>query len=158
MLFEPKPGAEMMPAVWLSPAARSRLLDGAHRLAVAMRALGYRGNLSGDAIVTGNDDVLFTEYNGRLTSSTHIHDAIGRRVVGPGYARDRVLHDCLGWVVPSYQQALTALAEAGLAYRADSRCGVILCSAFNPRRNRIMFCVVAPDPDAARDQAAAVRA
>lgn len=100
-------------------------LDHAARLGDTVRALGYRGSMSVDAIVTPGGEILFNEFNCRIGGSTHIH-RIADALLGPGYLNDRVLiaRSRCGW--PSLTDALAALAEHGLAFDPQTRCGVVI--------------------------------
>lgn len=138
-------GSEVLPVRGLGPDAERQLRDGGLALARALQVIGYRGNISADAIVTTDDEVLFTEVNCRLTSSTHVWASIGNRIVGREYIDDRVLVDRVGWHVPSFDAAAEALAAAGIAYDHDRRRGVLLSTAMNPRKKKIMYCMVVED-------------
>jgi hypothetical protein len=142
---------QVMPATGLEPEALEGVCDGARRLAEAMRAIGYRGMLGPDAIVTPQREVLFTEFNGRITGSTHIYGRIGKHVVGRGYGKDRVILERVwpeGWSVESFVSALERVSAAGLAYDPVSRTGVVWTNAFDNVKG-VMYCIVAEDLDAA---------
>jgi hypothetical protein len=140
---------EIMPAFWLKPDTLTELIDGAYRLCQPVHAMGYRGYLSGDAIVTPDQRVLYTEFNGRVSGSTHIYDIVGKRVVGPDYVEDRILLERAGWSVPSFQAAAEALAAAGFAYDPAARTGVVLLNAVDPQYGTVIYCVIAENLDAA---------
>ncbi|MEV4557903.1 peptide ligase PGM1-related protein [Kitasatospora sp. NPDC049285] len=151
LLSAPYAVGQVMPAQGLEPEVLDQLFRGAERLGEALRAIGYRGVLSPDAIVTPEREVLFTEFNGRVTGSTHIYGVIGRTVTGAGFGRDRIILERVwpeGWSTPSFAAALARLTEAGLAYRPDTRTGVVLTNAFDGV-NGVMYCVVAEDLDRA---------
>jgi hypothetical protein len=151
LLSAPYAVGQVMPAVGLEPDVLDAMVDGAGRLVAAVHAMGYRGVLGPDAIVTPEREVLFTEYNGRVTGSTHIYERIGRLVVGPGFGRDRIILERVwqeGWSTPSFKATLARLTEAGLAYSPASRTGVVLTNAFD-NRNGVMYCIVAEDLDRA---------
>jgi hypothetical protein len=142
-------GSEILPARGLDADTARQLVEGGAAIARALQSIGYRGNVSADAVITTDGQVLFTEMNSRLTSSTHAWASIGNRVVGRGYVRDRLLVDRIGWQIPSLDEAVARLTEAGLAYDHGSRRGVILSTAINPRKKRIMYCLVVEDYDEA---------
>ncbi|MDH6578572.1 peptide ligase PGM1-related protein [Kitasatospora sp. MAP5-34] len=151
LLSAPYAVGQVMPAQGLEREVLDQLFQGAERLAQALRAIGYRGVLSPDAIVTPEREVLFTEFNGRVTGSTHIYGVIGRTVTGPGFGRDRIILDRVwpeGWSTPSFAAALAGLTEAGLAYRPEQRTGVVLTNPFDGT-NGVMYAVVAEDLDQA---------
>ena len=159
MLFAPFGVAEIMPAPGLAPETVDVLVAASMPVCTAVQAMGYRGTLSMDAVVTPDQDVYFTEYNGRITGSTHIYEAVGRRVVGPDYAGERVLMDRVwpsDWTTPSFEDALARLTAAGLAYDPATREGVVLCGAYSEKENSVMHCVVAPTLDAAWERQARV--
>ncbi|MEU4895152.1 peptide ligase PGM1-related protein [Streptomyces sp. NPDC044780] len=157
LLSAPYAVGQIMPSQGLEPEVLERIVDGGRRLAQALHAIGYRGILGPDTIVTPERDVLFTEYNGRVTGSTHIYGRIGALVVGEGFGRDRVILERVwpeGWSTPSFPATREALEKAGLGYDPVTRTGVVLTNAFDGT-NGVMYCVVAEDLTAAwaRDRA-----
>ncbi|WP_159058883.1 peptide ligase PGM1-related protein [Streptomyces caeruleatus] len=147
LLSAPYAVGQIMPSQGLEPEVLGRIVEGGRRLGEALRALGYRGVLGPDTIVTPEREVLFTEYNGRVTGSTHIHGRIGRFAVGDGFGKDRVILERVwpeGWSTPSFSAALDTLRQAGLAYDPATRTGVVLTNAFD-NNNGVMYCVVAAD-------------
>lgn len=115
-----------------------------------VQAMGYRGWLSADAVITPDRQVLFTEWNGRITSSTHAYHILGEVVVGADYAKDRVLLTNVwprGWSTPSFEAMRDAVAGAGLAYDPVTRSGVLIVSGYNRDRLGATYCTVAPDID-----------
>jgi hypothetical protein len=119
------------------------------RLCESYRVLGYRGNLSADAILTVDGEILFTEANGRLTGSTHLYAAIGARVLAPGFLQRRVLIERADWWVPSLPVAVDRLAAAGLAYDRVSGTGVVIVSDQLPD-GTVVYCVIGEDLESAR--------
>ncbi|MCC9306036.1 peptide ligase PGM1-related protein [Kitasatospora sp. RB6PN24] len=151
LLSAPYAVGQVMPAQGLEPEVLEQLCRGAERLAQALHAIGYRGVLGPDAIVTPEREVLFTEFNGRVTGSTHIYGVIGRSVAGPGFGRDRIILERVwpeGWSTPSFAAAKARLTEAGLAYRPEERTGVVFTNAFDGT-NGVMYCILAETPDQA---------
>jgi Pre ATP-grasp domain/PGM1 C-terminal domain len=145
MLSAPTANAQVIPSPALPPRALPELVAAGGRLCESLRMLGFRGQFCADAIVTETGEVLFTEYNGRITGSTHIYTVIGRELVGPDYANDRVLVEYCGWQVPSYQAAVERLAESGLAFDRGSRTGVVLVKAFSQADGTVRYCAIAED-------------
>jgi len=141
MVMAPVASAQVIPAPGFAPAVLRRLVEDGHRLCGSLHAMGYRGWLSADAIVTPDEALLFTEYNGRVTGSTHIYRIIGEEIVGKDYADDRLILERVGWKVPSFESAQQKLASAGIGYDRDSRSGVILNTAFSG--GDVWYCVVA---------------
>lgn len=151
MISAPYAIGQVMPAIGLEPQVLDEVCDGSRRLAEAMRAIGYRGMLSPDAIVTPQREIFFTEFNGRMTGSTHIYEGIGKRVVGQGYGKDRVILERAwpeGWSVESFASAIERVSAVGLDYDPVSRTGVVWTNAFDNVKG-VMYCIVAEDLDAA---------
>ncbi|MGY0055405.1 preATP grasp domain-containing protein [Streptomyces sp. LZ34] len=149
MMSAPLAAAQVIPAPCLTPGLLAELTDGARRLCEPLHAMGYRGMLSADAILTPGGDILFTEYNGRITGSTPIYRVIGEHLVGPDHMTTRSLFDHDGWPVPSFREALDTLTDAGLAYDPATRTGVVLVMPYNAGNSSIRYCVVAETFDAA---------
>ncbi|MEV4442239.1 peptide ligase PGM1-related protein [Streptomyces sp. NPDC049577] len=145
LLYAPTPIGQIMPVQSLDASRRAALIAGGHRICEPLHAMGYRGTLSADGIVTPSGDLWFTEFNGRITGSTHVYEVIGDRVVGEDYPAGRVLLEHVGWRVPSFAAAVRRLADAGLAYDRRGGTGVIVDSAFDPAHRDVVFCVVAKD-------------
>ena len=153
LLLAPLMAGQVLPAQDLEDSVRADLFDGADRLAHALQALGYRGTVSPDAIVNDHREVIFTEWNARITGSTHLHAGIGRRVVGDAFGKDRLVMERLwpsGWSVTSFSDASQRLESSGLAYDDRSREGVVLNTAFDGRGG-LIYSVVAEDVDRSYD-------
>jgi biotin carboxylase len=148
MLSAPLAIGEIMPAPSLDPEILDRIIDGGRRLSQAVHALGYRGRLSADSIVTPTGDVFFSEYNGRITGSTHFYTIIGGKILGADFGAKRLILERLwpsGWSVPSFVVAYTKIQQAGLAFDTVSRTGVILANAHDWHNNGVPYCIVASD-------------
>lgn len=141
--------AEFIPAPDLPPGALDRLMAAGHALAEGLRAMGYRGVVSADAILLEDGQVLLTEWNGRMTASTTIYRNIGRRLVGPDFNRCRMLGEFVGWRVPSFPAAVARLDEAGLHYDRATRTGVVIVKGFNPEDSTVRYCAIAESAEAA---------
>src|SRR5262249_18715001 len=59
LLSAPFAAAAIFPALALQPDTLEKLVEGGRRICEALHAIGYRGVLSADAIVTPNREVLF---------------------------------------------------------------------------------------------------
>ncbi|MFI9721862.1 peptide ligase PGM1-related protein [Streptomyces sp. NPDC052396] len=151
MLMDPTVTGEITPALVL-PAGRHRLLiEEARRLCAVYQAMGYRGNLSPDAIHTPAGELLFTEANGRLTGSTHLHSAIGARLLGPDRRAHRVLAEDGGLPAPSFRAARDRLSAGGLAYDPATGTGTLLTADSTTADGTVTHCVIAEDADTVRD-------
>jgi hypothetical protein len=145
MVADPIVVGTMFPAPALSSGELDTLIGAGRRIGESYRALGYRGVLSPDAILTTGRELLFCETNGRTTGTTYIHTVIGPRVVGAERFRDRVVIDGERWKVPSFGAALDRLASSGLAFDADRGTGVVLVNDFSAIDGSVWYCVVAKD-------------
>lgn len=143
MLMEPLVTAEIVPSQLLTASTRATLVAAGRRLCQAYRAIGYRGYLSTDAVLTPAGEIVITETNGRLSGSTHMHTVIGGRLLGSRRAH-RVLLERRDWPVPSFAGALEQLSRAGLSYDPHTRTGVLLASDLMPD-GTIACCVAAED-------------
>jgi hypothetical protein len=151
LLSAPYAVGQVMPASALEPEVFDAMVEGGRRLSEALRAMGYRGVLGPDVIVTPDRQVLFTEYNGRVTGSTHIYGVIGERIVGPGYGVDRMILERVwpeDWDVSSFAAAQDTLVRAGMQYDPERRTGVVFTNAFDATKG-VMYCIVAEDLDQA---------
>jgi Pre ATP-grasp domain/PGM1 C-terminal domain len=146
MNYLPLAASQTIPFPDIDSAAGALLVRGGAAIAEAYRAMGYRGYLSADGILTPSGEVFFTEANARITGSTHIYVGIGERLIGAGYAKSHFLIDRIWpetWRADSFSAALSALDEAGILYDGQRQEGVVLCSPLDRRDNTIMHCIVA---------------
>jgi len=152
ILMDPVAVGEIVPPPSLASDVEGRLIAGGRQLCESFRVLGYRGNLSADAILTPAGDVLFTETNGRITGSTHLHTVVRDRIIGADYRKKRIIVERAGWPVLSFSAAVARLAAAGLGYDPVHRTGVMLTSDRMPDDGTLTYCVVAEDLESAQDQ------
>jgi hypothetical protein len=150
MLMTPVAAGEIVPPQDASQDALSTVAAGGQQVCELFRAIGYRGYLSADAIVTPLGEVFFTEANGRYTGSTHLHMVLKRRVLARRGHRERVLLESEGWHVPSYAGAVDALMSSGLGYRDAEGTGVIITANYVPVDGSVMYCVIARSYEQAR--------
>ena len=151
ILMEPVAKAEIVPSQMLSASTRATLVAAGRRLCQSYRAIGYRGYLSTDAVLTPAGEVVFTETNGRLSGSTHLHTVIGSRLLGPRRAH-RVLLERWDWPVPSFACALERLSRAGLSYDPHTCTGVLFTSDLMPD-STLTYCVAAENLQSAQSVA-----
>ncbi|MFF9179064.1 peptide ligase PGM1-related protein [Streptomyces sp. NPDC014793] len=149
LVYAPTPDKQIMPSQKLSHDQLRCLLHHSRRLSGQLHAMGYRGMVGHDAVLTPDGEILFTEFNCRTTGTTHLYSVIGERVVGADYPECRVILEHVGWRVPSLQAAVSRLAATGLAYDPVSRVGVVLSEDFDPAHGDVFFCAIAEDLDAA---------
>ncbi|WP_441246920.1 peptide ligase PGM1-related protein [Kitasatospora sp. McL0602] len=150
MLMDPVVVGEITPPVTPDAGVRAELVDQAARLCESLRVLGYRGTVSADAFLTPDGELYFSETNGRLTGSSHLHDALFARLVGAGQRAHRVILELSGLAVPSFPAAVDAVRRAGLGFDPQTRTGVVFSCDFAPADGTVMYCVIAEDADRAR--------
>ncbi|MFH8534729.1 peptide ligase PGM1-related protein [Streptomyces tendae] len=142
-LIVPAPSAELP--------AFAGFLNAVHRLCRPIHAMGYRGIVSIDAIVTPDRNILINEFNCRTGGSTHIH-RIGERIVGDGYFEERVLVELRRCTFPDFATTVQALSDQGLAYDPATRTGVLITVDDNSASGGFgEYCVVARDAEHARE-------
>ncbi|MFD0273012.1 peptide ligase PGM1-related protein [Kitasatospora sp. NPDC127111] len=150
MVMDPVVVGEITPPVTPDAGVRAELVDQGARLCESLRVLGYRGTLSADAFLTPKGELYFSETNGRLTGSTHLHDALFARLVGAEHRGARVILELAGLHVPSFPEAVAAVERAGLGFERVTRTGVVFSADFGPADGSVMYCVIAEDAPAAR--------
>ena len=153
MMSAPQYLAQVTPPE-LDAELEAKLIDGARKICAPVHAMGYRGWLSPDAIITPDRQVFFTEWNGRISGSVHTYHILGNVVVGPDYAKDRVLLESVwprGWFTSSFEAMRDSIADSGLAYDPATRTGVIIVSDYDTTRHGAIYCTVAADIDNAWD-------
>lgn len=142
MRMKPVLNGLIVPAPSAGLDAFDGFLDAVRRLCEPIHAMGYRGIVSVDAIVTPDDDILINEFNCRVGGSTHIH-RIGEQVVGEDYFDRRVLVELRRCTFPPFAVLARALAEHGLAYDPATRTGVLITVDDNsPAGGFGEYCVV----------------
>ncbi|MDF3302112.1 peptide ligase PGM1-related protein [Streptomyces tropicalis] len=151
MRMKPVINGLVVPAPSQRLAAFATFLDDSRRLSGTLRRIGYRGSLSVDAIVTPDERILVNEINGRVVGSAHIH-RIGEELVGGNYPEERVLVEKRRVAFPDFRTTLDELVDAGLAYDAARRTGVVVTVHDNGRTGGFGgSCLIAPDDTAVRE-------
>lgn len=143
MLALPIADGQVVPPIGLSATTMADIISNGGKLCAALHAIGYRGMISADAIVTADNTVYFNEFNGRVTGSTHIYATIGARIVGKETMANRVLLERRGWIAASFQEGVTMLRDSGLAYDPKSKSGIILSGTYFPGPKIISYTIVA---------------
>ena len=157
ILMEPTATGEVIPPQSVSGSVVDELVESARRACEPYRAMGYRGTLCVDGIVTPDGGISFTEVNGRLTASSHLHVNLIDRVVGREWRGKRVfLERASRWEVPSFTEALRRLEESGMAYDPETRLGVVVTADYAAVTGRVTYCVVAEDLAGAHAYEAAI--
>lgn len=138
---------QIVPLRGVDQNVREQLLHGGTRLAATYRALGYRGHLSADAVVTTDGRVVFTEVNAQVSGSLHIYQEIAHHIVGVTAAPERSVveyHVPPTWAVADFETFLATVVELGCAYNPDTRTGVIVSMPVIPLeagRAQFVFCI-----------------
>jgi hypothetical protein len=148
ILMSPVPIGEVVPPRALTGAARTKLVEAGMRLSDAYHAIGYRGYLSTDAVLTPAREIYFTETNARMSGSTHLHVVINGRLLDPAHRGRRVVLELHDWTVPSFAAAAERLVRAGLAFDKGTGTGVVLTCDLMPDQT-VAYCVLAEDLEAA---------
>lgn len=149
ILMEPIANGEVVPPQSTPKEAYESLIDGAQRLCDAFRLIGYRGTICADAIWTPEGKLIFSETNGRITGSTHLHTTIPERVIGPAFRDQRVRLEHIGWPASSFADAAEQLHAAGLAFDPKTRTGVVFTGNYVPVNGKIMYRIIAEDFESA---------
>jgi hypothetical protein len=147
MFYNPAPEYQRTP-LDVSDDISRELLAGAHRLSAVLKALGYRGHASCDALVLPDSSVLFTEINAQTTGSTHIHEGIATRLVTKHTKEPRLVIEHVWkpeWHVASFGAMRKILDASGLAYDEGSATGVLLTRPHDSRRTAVPYCIVSKD-------------
>jgi hypothetical protein len=150
MLMTPTYAGVIAPTPGLAPGTEAGFIETGLRLCAPFYAMGYRGTMSLDAIMTPGGQFLFTEINCRMGGSSHLHRAIGDYVLGPEYRPQRIIAERSGWCAPSFREAAERLEAGGLGYDQESRLGVILTCDQVPADGTVGCCVIAEDLDSVR--------
>lgn len=158
ILMEPVAIGEIVPPQSITPVQHEELVDAGRRLCEAFRGLGYRGIISADAIRTRAGDIVFSETNGRLTGSTHLHTVLRDIILRPEHRGDRVMVERAVWTVPSFTAAVDHLVAAGTAFDRETGTGVVLTGNYVPVNGKVMYCVVAKDYESAKSVVATLDA
>ncbi|MEV7774994.1 peptide ligase PGM1-related protein [Kitasatospora sp. NPDC086791] len=158
MLMQPVVVGEITPPVTPDPEAVAELVRQGAELSESLRVIGYRGTVSADAVLTPKGEIYFHETNGRLTGSSHLHDAYFGRLLREEHRDSRYILELAGLKVPSFARAVAAIDAAGLAFDPETGTGVLYSCDFAPADGSVMYCVVAESPEAARLQQAALLA
>ena len=141
--------AEVVPAQGLGEAVRAALLRVCLQLSGVLHAIGYRGYVSIDAVLTPTGQIFITEWNARLSGCTHLHLVVHRRLLKPAHQGHRVALEQHDWVVPSFGAAVQRLTDAGLAFDKETGTGVLLTSDVTPDAT-VTYCMVAENLTGAR--------
>lgn len=148
MFYSPLVSGQVVPVIDLPQRVLADLVSAGTRLCQSLHALGFRGAVGADAVLTPDGSVYYTEINCRITGSTHLHKVIGSRLVGASFGRTRMLTEYFGWIVPSFTAAVERLHESKLAYDGDAQTGVVLDKAFSEVDSSVRYVVIAGDRDA----------
>lgn len=129
----------------------AELIRHAHRLCDVLRAIGYRGPLTVDAIITPEGDVFVSEVNCRQGGSTHLHE-LGRRFYGTDYLEQAVLNEERKKAFPPLTEFVARLESEGVGYQPATKEGVVVTVGdLDPRQGLGEYCVIARTQKMAAD-------
>lgn len=116
---------DTVPVKNIEPDVRARLVGESQRLADVYWALGYRGPISADAIVSINGAVMFTEVNAQVTGSTHLYRVLLQKIAGD---RRQITQRFSpeSWVIGSTDHFMQMLRRSGCGYDHKRRRGIII--------------------------------
>lgn len=147
---------EVFPAQGVPAEVLDELQRAASRLARAYVAIGYRGRLSLDSVVTPEGRIFFTEGNARFTSSTHLYEPIAERVAeAPGRVVVQALSPA-SWQLEDLGSFLETLARHGLAFDPSSRTGVLAVTPIVHGSGQLLMAAIAEGEAAAVELLASV--
>ncbi|WP_344327676.1 peptide ligase PGM1-related protein [Streptomyces macrosporus] len=115
--------------IWPAPSADSPIFpdfisDGLG-LCGSIHALGYRGIVSVDAVLTTTHGILVNEFNCRVSGSTHAYE-FGRGIVGEDWQDRRVIIEMRRCSFPPLDRAIQVLHDHGIAFDHGTRSGVVV--------------------------------
>ena len=143
---------EIFPAQDIALTMQESLQEGAKRLAQSYWAMGYRGYLSLDSVVTPEGDILFTEANARFTSSTHLYTVIApiaaRALKGKSWVVVQMTSPA-SWQVQGLEHLLETLTKHQLLFHPSSCTGLMVVAPFVPNMKQVVMAAVAEHEAAA---------
>lgn len=131
------------------------LISEGRRLANIYRDIGYRGFLSADAILTPENEIIFTEMNCRIGGSLHIYEAIANYLVRANDEPIRTVtqhHSPITWKIGRLEEVFKTISACGVAYNKETRKGVIIALPIMLEVGGFLsFCVVYENEDEHRE-------
>lgn len=121
----------------------------AELLLATVAALGYRGPINIDAIVTLDGHLLFNECNGRWGGGTVLHE-IGKRLIGAEFAASHVVASLRDLPSPGFAPLLALLENAGLLFDPAKGHGSCVLACDDDMSHSFEAVVIANSPKAAR--------
>lgn len=123
-------------------------LKGGRNICETLRAMGYRGIVSVDAIVTPDKSILINEFNCRVGGSTHIH-TLGQQVVGEDYFDTTVLMELRRCEFPPFESFLRLLESEELSYQRGGSGIVVTVADDSGHGESGEYCIIAKNMDEA---------
>lgn len=143
MRMEPRWTGFVIPPRDLPVSVHTEFGAGSQHIALAVQTLGYHGLINIDAIIGPDDQLSYTEFNGRAGGATNL-DTIARRLLGHNYLPNHVLRTRIGVPAPRATELRDHLEQAGLHYNSQQGSGVII-AADDPATSRIEYLVIGRD-------------
>lgn len=139
---------EVFPAQRVPADVLDKLQRAASQVARAYVAIGYRGRLSLDTVVTPGGQIFLTEGNARFTTSTHLYEPIAERVARVAEKPGRIVVQALSSPfrqLDGLGSFLDGLARRGLAFDAISRTGLLAVTPLFHTTGQLLMAAIADD-------------
>ncbi|WP_406229499.1 peptide ligase PGM1-related protein [Nocardia sp. NBC_01009] len=149
MRMEPMWKGFAIPPQHLPTTVHAEFGAGSHEIALTAQRLGYHGLINIDAIVGNDNQLTYTEFNGRAGGATNL-DTIARRLLGQDYLHHHVLLTRIGVPAPRTCELVNQLTRTGLHFDSRRRSGVVI-AADDPITGTIEYLVIADDHTQAED-------
>ncbi len=130
----------------LTPYVAARFIAGATELARLTCDLGYDGLINIDGIVTGDGQVIYNEFNGRIGGCSHIHHIL-HGVAGSGYGERLVAASHSRDVSTDFERVAAVVGERKLGFDAQKGSGIILTAEDCAESAFLEYLSVAPTRD-----------
>lgn len=140
-------GVQMPPRI-LSQEQTKALIAHSKQYARIMQERGYQGYLCCDAILTEDDEILFTEINVRPGAETHAY-VLAQRLFGMNYQNKMVVLTRYGLKVNSFLNTYQKLKDKNLLLNDGDISGVILLTVDDVYSEQFEYLVAAPDLESA---------
>lgn len=133
----------------LPPAFSAEAMLHCGRLLGLAAAMGYRGHINFDAILTCDGDLLFNEVNARWGGGTVLHE-VAARLLGNNFTASHVAASFRDVPSPGFGPLVALLERNGLAYDGGRRDGIVILACDDLHTHCFEALVIARNGDAAR--------
>lgn len=122
----------------------------------AVHALGYRGMLNLDGIVTAKGQIVFQEVNARWGGGL-VYDVIARRLLGEYYLRTHILRSLLDIPKMDHAELQNRLTKAGIHYSHERREGALILASRSDLGGGAEILLISPSDRGVDEMEARVR-